>query len=88
MENNKFEVITTTDKAKRDQMFREYRESTDPLERQVVKFSGSSMGVSTYSIAYPAVRDVQPTARRKRKEAQRKRENLDKLLMVEEPTKP
>ncbi len=88
MENNKFEVISTTDKAKRDQMFQEYRQSADPLERQVVKFSDSSNGVSTYSIAYPAVKDVQPTARRVRKNAQIKRETLDKLLMVEEPTKP
>ena len=34
-------VITTTDKAKRDDLFRQLRESKDPLEKQVVKFSGS-----------------------------------------------
>jgi len=34
-------VFTTTDKAKRDELFRLLRESTDPLERQVTKFSGN-----------------------------------------------
>ena len=34
------QVYTMTDKAKRDQMFDELRRSDDPLERQVVKFSG------------------------------------------------
>lgn len=36
---NNFEVFTTTDKARRDQMFEDLRKSDDPLERQVVKFS-------------------------------------------------
>ena len=35
------EVITTTDKSKRDEIYRQLRESEDPLERQVVKFSGN-----------------------------------------------
>ena len=39
MEN--FEVITTTSKEQRDQMFKDFRNSDDPLERQVVKFSGA-----------------------------------------------
>ncbi|HTQ97230.1 MAG TPA: hypothetical protein VMH89_10515 [Candidatus Acidoferrum sp.] len=34
-------VITTTDKAKRDDLFRQLRASDDPYEKQVVKFSGS-----------------------------------------------
>jgi hypothetical protein len=80
MENNRFEVISTPDKAKRDEMYREYRESTDPLERQVVKFSSSNSGGALWSIAYPAVRDVHPTARRVRKEAQRVREKADDCL--------
>jgi hypothetical protein len=40
MKNN-YDVITTTDKAKRDDIFRQMRESTDPLERASVKFSGN-----------------------------------------------
>jgi hypothetical protein len=36
-----YDVITTTDKAKRDDIFRQMRESTDPLERASVKFSGN-----------------------------------------------
>ena len=43
------EVITTPDKAKRDQMFNELRNSDDANERQVVKFSGVEM------VAPPAV---------------------------------
>jgi hypothetical protein len=38
---NNYDVITTTDKAKRDDIFRQMRESTDPLERASVKFSGN-----------------------------------------------
>ena len=33
-------VITTADKDKRDRLFEELRKSSDPGERQVVKFSG------------------------------------------------
>lgn len=36
-----YDVITTTNKAKRDDIFRQMRESTDPLERASVKFSGN-----------------------------------------------
>lgn len=36
-----FEVITTTDKAKRDEMFTELRANGNRLEKQVVKFSSS-----------------------------------------------
>jgi hypothetical protein len=35
------EVFTMSDKAQRDRMFEELRQSDDPLERQVVKFSGA-----------------------------------------------
>jgi hypothetical protein len=38
---NKYDVITTTDKAKRDEIFRQMRASDDPLERASVKFSGN-----------------------------------------------
>jgi hypothetical protein len=58
-----FETITTNDKSKRDQMFQELRNSDQPNERQVVKFSGveSTMtddgevmtAISTWSVAYP-----------------------------------
>ena len=56
-----FEVITTTNKEQRDRMFRDFRKSDDPLERQVVKFSSvqrvpDSLGnkwQSTWSVAYP-----------------------------------
>jgi hypothetical protein len=34
-------IYTTADKAKRDELFQLFRKSTDPLERQVVKFSGN-----------------------------------------------
>lgn len=37
---NKMEVYTTNDKAKRDELFQALRNSTDPFERQAVKFSG------------------------------------------------
>lgn len=58
------EEITMTDKAKRDTLFEELKNSDQPNERQVVKFSGSqSTGKcdskgrmqyeSTYSVAYP-----------------------------------
>ena len=59
------EVVTTTDKAARDQMFADLRANGDELERQVVRFSGCEEyfvddGVqlktswrSTFSIAYP-----------------------------------
>ena len=34
------QVLTMTDKAQRDELFDKLRTSDDPLERQVVKFSG------------------------------------------------
>jgi hypothetical protein len=40
---NNYDIITTTDKAKRDDIFRQMRESTDPLERASVKFSGNEI---------------------------------------------
>ena len=36
-----YDVITTDSKEKRDDIFRQMRESTDPLERASVKFSGN-----------------------------------------------
>ena len=60
---NHFEVYTTTDKAKRDELFSMFRESTDPYEQQAVKFSGvhvvpGKTGVyqSTWSVAHPTER--------------------------------
>jgi len=48
------EVFTTTDKAQRDKMFFELRNSDDVLERKAVKFSGvRSDGKQIYSVAYP-----------------------------------
>jgi hypothetical protein len=51
------------DKAKRDEMFDQFRASQDPYERQVVKFSGvqavpGKIGKyqSTWSVAYPTER--------------------------------
>lgn len=41
-----YDVITTTDKAKRDDIFRQMRESTDPLERASVKFSGNEIALA------------------------------------------
>lgn len=37
----RMEVITTTDKVKRDEMFQDLRKNGDAFERQVVKFSGN-----------------------------------------------
>lgn len=37
---NHFEIYTMTDKARRDEMYRVFRASDDPQERQAVKFSG------------------------------------------------
>jgi hypothetical protein len=35
-----YEVYTSTDKAQRDKLFQALRTSSDPFERQAVKFSG------------------------------------------------
>ena len=60
-----YEVFTTDDKQKRDEMFQQLRNSDQPNERQVVKFS-SARDVpptkagevltyrSTWSVAYPS----------------------------------
>ena len=77
------EVITTTDKVKRDQMFEDLRRNSDECERQVVKFSGSEpydvvetnvngTGVvqryrSTWSIAYPKGPLIRGRARQAKK---------------------
>jgi hypothetical protein len=37
---NNFEIYTSTDKAQRDKLFQALRASSDPFERQAVKFSG------------------------------------------------
>lgn len=37
---NNFEIYTSVDKAKRDQLFAELRKNGDAYERQAVKFSG------------------------------------------------
>jgi len=57
---NNFEVITTTDKARRDCMFQDLRQNGNELERQVVKFSGNEphplkqgQFISNWSVAYP-----------------------------------
>lgn len=41
LEKHNFEVITTDDKVQRDSIYEDLRNSDDPLERQVVKFSGN-----------------------------------------------
>ena len=41
MEPNNFEVITTTDKEKRDSIYRELRYTGNELERKAVRFSGA-----------------------------------------------
>lgn len=59
------EELTMTDKAKRDDLFNQLKNSDQPNERQVVKFSGSRTTgrcdehgrmryESTYSVAYPS----------------------------------
>lgn len=71
MEPNNFEVYTMTDKAKRDEMFRDLRANGNENERQAVKFSGweptmegggqkivngKSVFHQTWSVAYPSGR--------------------------------
>jgi hypothetical protein len=50
-----FEVITTTDKDQRDRMFAELRASTDPLERQAVKFSSNQVTGKSHFVQYTAL---------------------------------
>ncbi len=38
---HEYEVYTSTDKAQRDRLFQALRTSSDPFERQAVKFSGN-----------------------------------------------
>jgi hypothetical protein len=57
MDVNNFEVYTTTDKAKRDELYRALREHGEGSERQAVKFSGvaevDGKYQTTYSVAHP-----------------------------------
>jgi hypothetical protein len=53
-----YDMITTDDKAKRDDIFRQLRTSSDPLELASVKYSGNRLKedgtyVSTWSVATP-----------------------------------
>lgn len=76
-----YEVITTTDKAKRDEMFQDLKRNGNHMERQVVKFSGVQEEPielfgklwkaykSSWSVAYPATPDVKPTRRALRRMA-------------------
>lgn len=55
-----FEVIASTDKAKRDEMFDQLRHSELPNERQVVKFSSAEKQedgswTSLWMVAYPRI---------------------------------
>jgi hypothetical protein len=57
---NNFEIIATTDKAKRDEIFQQLRHSDLPNERQVVKFSSAQQEedgswVSLWMVAYPRI---------------------------------
>ena len=71
MEPNNFEILTMTDKEKRDAMYEDLRKNGDEHERQAVKFSssepvmeGSAQKVvngkpvwrTTWSVAYPSGR--------------------------------
>jgi hypothetical protein len=77
VEANTFEILSTLDKHKRDQLFSEYRASDDPQERQAVKFSSSHTGFCTWSVGYPAKVDINPTKRRARKLRQEARERAE-----------
>lgn len=77
-----FEVITTTDKEKRDKLFAEFRASSEPNERRAIKFSGfqlldGTVGMyqSTFSVAYPreVAAPVHGSAREPRKFPGRKK---------------
>ena len=57
---NNFEIYTSTDKAQRDKLFQALRTSSDPFERQAVKFSGNEPDPnnpgkfrSTWTAAHP-----------------------------------
>jgi hypothetical protein len=51
-----YDVITTTDKAKRDEIFAQMRASDDPLERASVKFSGNEPTGELREVRYTATR--------------------------------
>lgn len=88
MQDN-FDVITTTDKDKRDEMFEDLKRNGNALERQVVKFSGvrplvkfsgSMVGwVSTWSLAYPRT-DENGNVPAARPNAEELPENLRELV--------
>jgi hypothetical protein len=80
-----YEVITTTDKAKRDALFQDLKRNGNHMERQVVKFSGVQEETielfgkpwkaykSSWSVAYPVTPDMKPTRRaRLRREAEKR----------------
>lgn len=82
-----FEVITTNDKAKRDEMFQDLKRNGNALERQVVKFSGSQQTeegnwVSTWSLAYPRT-DEKGEVPAARSSAEEFIENLRELVEQE-----
>ena len=56
-----YEVITTTDKAKRDALFQDLKRNGNHMERQVVKFSGSEPVLDSDS--KPVVTVHNPTER-------------------------
>jgi hypothetical protein len=51
---NNFEVRTTTDKQKRDEIFEDYRKDGSPQERKAVKFSSNEPTGEVRSINYTA----------------------------------
>lgn len=79
------EVITTTDKAKRDALFDDLRKNGNRQERQVVKFSSNEVHAgqyvagrlvyrSTWSVAYPDG-NGKPKHKPSKREARRAKSN-------------
>jgi len=57
---NNWEVITTSDKAKRDEMYHDLRENGNSLERQVVKFSDCELTDEVELVFYEHGDDAYP----------------------------
>jgi hypothetical protein len=56
---NNFEVITTTDKAKRDALYEDLRKNGTPEERQAVKFSSARLAPGLLHDGEPRFRIVE-----------------------------
>lgn len=80
MEANRFELISSGDREQRNRLFEQFRNSTEPTERQVVKFTQTEeteegLYRTLYYVAYPSkvTKQNHGSARNPRKFPGRKR---------------